>query len=162
MPYVIFDLDGTVINSDHRKASLPDGSLDLAHWIENNTPEKIALDTLLPLARIMRILYDAGNTIVICTARSIQTPEIQEAFDDFFAGNNLPFHDFLNREPDNMESDASLKVRLLTNYFKAKGYNSPAHANAMFFDDNLKVLDAVGKIGITCYDATICNRRLAA
>ena len=162
MPYVIFDLDGTVINSDHRKASKPDGSLDLAHWFENNTPEKIALDTLLPLARIMRILYAAKNTVVICTARSIQTPEIQEAFDDFFVENNLPFHVFLNREPDNMESDETLKVRLLGDYFKAEGFDSPANANAIFFDDNLKVLDAVAKLGIVCYDATICNRRLAA
>jgi FMN phosphatase YigB (HAD superfamily) len=162
MPYVIFDLDGTVINSDHRKASLPDGSLDLAHWIENSTPEKIALDTLLPLARVMRILYAAGNTIVVCTARCIETPEIQEAFDDFFAENNLPFHEFLCREPGNNESDETLKVRLLKNYFKSEGFVSPAEANAIFFDDNLKVLDAVGKIGITCYDSTICNRRLAA
>lgn len=162
MPYVIFDLDGTVINSDHRKVSKPDGSLDLAHWIENNTPEKIALDTLLPLARVMRILYNAGNTIVVCTARSIQTPDVQEAFDDFFVENNLRFHEFLNREPDNMESDETLKVRLLNDYFKAQGFDSPAKANAIFFDDNLKVLDAVAKLGIVCYDATIANRRLSA
>lgn len=162
MPYVIFDLDGTVINSDHRKASLPDGSLDLAHWIENNTPEKIALDTLLPLARIMQVFYARGYTIVVCTARCIETPEIQEAFDDFFAENNLPFHEFLNRETGNNESDETLKVRLLNNYFKSQGFTSPAKANAIFFDDNLKVLDAVAKLGIVCYDSTIANRRLSA
>jgi hypothetical protein len=47
----IYDLDHTVIDSTHRQATLADGSLDLAHWIENNTPELIARDSLLPLAK---------------------------------------------------------------------------------------------------------------
>ena len=162
MAYVIFDLDGTVIDSDHRKAALPDGSLDLAHWFENNTPEKIALDGLLPLANQMRNIYAAGHTVIVCTARSIETTEIQEAHDEFFAVNNLPFHVFLNREPGNMESDASLKVRLLNDYFISEGFTCAADANAIMFDDNLKVISAMLDIGITCFDATKQNRKLAA
>lgn len=162
MAYVIFDLDGTVIDSEHRKAALPDGSLDLAHWLENNTPEKIALDGLLPLADQMRRIYAAGHTVIICTARSAETPEIEAAHDKFFTVNNLPFHVFLSREPGNMESDASLKVRLLNNYFIAEGFTCAADANAIMFDDNLKVISAMLDIGITCFDATKQNRRLAA
>ena len=64
----IFDLDGTVIDSSHRKATLPDGSLDLDHWIENCTPEKIAGDSLLPLAGYMRQVYP-HHEVLICTAR---------------------------------------------------------------------------------------------
>ena len=162
MAYVIFDLDGTVIDSDHRKAALPDGSLDLAHWFENNTPEKIALDGLLPLANQMRNIYAAGHTVIVCTARSIETPEIQEAHDEFFTVNNLPFHVFLNREPGNMEGDASLKVRLLNDYFISEGFTCAADANAIMFDDNLKVIDAMLSIGITCFNAIKQNERLAA
>ena len=162
MAYVIFDLDGTVIDSDHRKATLPDGSLDLAHWFENNTPEKIARDGLLPLAKSMRMIYAAGHTVIVCTARSIETPEIKAAHDEFFACNDLPFHVFLNREPGNMESDASLKSRLLNNYFISQGFTCAADANAIMFDDNLKVISAMLSIGITCFDATKQNRRLAA
>ena len=47
----IFDLDGTIIDSSHRQATLPDGTLNLAHWFENATPEKIFEDKVLPLAR---------------------------------------------------------------------------------------------------------------
>ena len=46
----IYDLDHTVICSAHRQATLPNGDLDLAHWIENSTAELVARDSLLPLA----------------------------------------------------------------------------------------------------------------
>jgi len=35
----IFDLDGTIIDSSHRQATLPDGTLNLPAWIENSTPK---------------------------------------------------------------------------------------------------------------------------
>ena len=162
MAYVIFDLDGTVIDSDHRKATKSDGSLDLDHWFENNVPEKVLADSLLPLADSMRQIYAAGHTVIVCTARSIQTPEIQAAHDKFFLDNNIPFHVFLNREPGNMESDATLKVRLLETYFQSLGFSSAREATPIMFDDNLKVITAMMEIGITCFNAIKYNQRLAA
>ena len=38
----IFDLDGTVIDSSHRQLALPNGDIDLTHWRENSTKEKIS------------------------------------------------------------------------------------------------------------------------
>jgi hypothetical protein len=157
MVYVIFDLDGTVIDSTHRQATKADGSLDLEHWFENNTPEKILRDSLLTLANSMRALMAAGHTIVICTARAIQ-----DADKIFLAVNRLPYHALLHREIGNMESDASLKIRLLETYFIAQGYENAAQARPIMFDDNLKVIDAMVSIGIKCYDATKVNRRIAA
>jgi phosphoglycolate phosphatase-like HAD superfamily hydrolase len=157
MAYVIFDLDGTVIDSTHRQATKADGSLDLDHWFENNTQEKILRDSLLPLADSMRALMAAGHKIVICTARAVQ-----DADKLFLAVNRLPYHALLHREMGNMESDASLKIRLLEQYFIAEGFNNAAEAKALMFDDNLKVIDAMLSIGIKCYDATVINRRLAA
>jgi len=46
----IFDLDHTVVDSSHRQATRPDGSLDLDHWREHSTAKLIERDTLLPLA----------------------------------------------------------------------------------------------------------------
>ena len=157
MAYVIFDLDGTVIDSDHRKATKADGSLDLEHWFEHNVPDKIMQDSLLPLARIMRQMKALGHTVIVCTARAIQPADKV-----FLAVNNLPFDTLLHREIGNMESDSSLKVRLLEQYFIGEGFNSAREAKAIMFDDNLKVIDAMLSIGITCYDATITNKRLAA
>ena len=53
----IFDLDHTVIDSSHRQLTRADGSLDLDHWIENCTREKIYQDKLLPLARLQWLLF---------------------------------------------------------------------------------------------------------
>ena len=157
MAYVIFDLDGTVIDSTHRQATKADGSLDLDHWFENNTHEKIMADSLLPLAKSMRALMAAGHKIVICTARAVQNADKL-----FLAINRLPYHALLHREIGNMESDASLKIRLLEQYFIGEGFACAADAKPLMFDDNLKVIDAMVSIGIKCYDATIINRRLAA
>ena len=157
MAYVIFDLDGTVIDSTHRQATKADGSLDLDHWIENNTADKIMADSLLPLADTMRALAAAGHIIVICTARAVQ-----DADKLFLSINRLPYNALLHREIGNMESDSSLKIRLLETYFIAQGFANAAQARPIMFDDNLKVLDAMLSIGIKCYDATRINKRLAA
>lgn len=157
MAYVIFDLDGTVIDSTHRQATKADGSLDLEHWFANNTADKIMADSLLPLADSMRALMAAGHKIVICTARAIQPADKL-----FLAVNRLAYDALLHREIGNMEGDASLKVRLLEEYFIAEGFNCAADAKAIMFDDNLKVIDAMISIGIKCYDATKVNAKLAA
>lgn len=65
----IFDLDHTVVDSSHRQATRPDGSLDLDHWREHSTPALIERDSLLPLAHEWRKLHRRGHTIIVCTAR---------------------------------------------------------------------------------------------
>lgn len=157
MAYVIFDLDGTVIDSTHRQATKADGSLDLDHWFANNTAEKIMADSLLPLAKSLRALMAAGHKIVVCTARAIQPADKL-----FLAINRLAYDALLHREIGNMESDASLKVRLLEKYFIAEGFDNAAQAKAIMFDDNLKVIDAMLSIGIHCYNAIHVNARLAS
>ena len=76
MPYnksmkkiAVFDLDGTVIDSEHRTPNKADGTLDLDGYFQLRTRENIFKDTLLPLAEIMKEMYDSGDYhIVICTA----------------------------------------------------------------------------------------------
>lgn len=157
MAYVIFDLDGTVIDSEHRKATLPDGSLDLEHWVANNTPEKIAQDSLLPLAEQMRKIYSVGHTVIICTARMFSPADMK-----FLLDNDLPYDVLLHREPGNMEGDDTLKVRLLEDYFQSQGFSCVEDASPMMFDDNLKVIEAMLSIGVACFDAVGFNRRLVA
>ena len=83
----IFDLDGTVIDSSHRQATLPDGTLNLAHWFENATPEKIFKDKILPLAQQIRKRSKAGDYTMICTARTLSDADLE-----FF------HHDYLMRD----------------------------------------------------------------
>lgn len=168
MAYVIFDLDGTVIDSSHRQNTLPDGSLDLAHWIEHNKPEMILRDSLLPLAQSMKQIKKAGHTVIVCTARAFQTAD-----KELLARHGLNYDVYLSRGANIVNADGSvtigdnrgdaqLKIDLLEEYFVGEGFSCAADACAIMFDDNLKVIDAMLSIGITCFNAVKHNKRIAA
>ena len=66
----IYDMDGTIVCSMHRFKTTPEGKIDLAYWIENSTPEKIANDSLLPLAeKYQADIANPETYVVIATAR---------------------------------------------------------------------------------------------
>ena len=150
----IFDLDGTVIDSSHRQNTRPDGSLDLAHWIENNTPEKILADSLLPLAEKMREVR--SDTVAVITARVIQDADLA-----FLKRHNLKFDYLFSRAQGNNSPDDLLKRRAILR-LAAKMNKSIAwmRKNAVFFDDNLAVLDIMASMGIKTINATLANERL--
>ena len=152
----IFDLDGTVIDSSHRQNTLPDGSLDLAHWIENNTVDKILADSLLPLAEKMREVR--SDTVAVITARVIQDADLA-----FLKRNNLKFDFLFSRAQGNNTPDDLLKRRAILK-LAAKMNKSIAwmRKNAIFFDDNLAVLDIMAAMGIKTVNATLANERLTA
>jgi hypothetical protein len=152
---MIFDLDHTVIDSSHRQLTLPDGSLDLAHWIENCTREKIFGDSLLPLADVMRRYYAEGHTVVVCTARVVSQHDL-----DFLAHHGLHYHHFLSRDSD--EGDATLKTRLLNTWAEAEGLPDDWRRNALMFDDNVRVIEAMMRDRLFCFNAIKYNRKLAA
>ena len=80
----IFDLDGTTIDSSHRQNTLPDGSLNLDAWVRNNTPEKIARDSLLPMAESWKTINRQNHQIVIMTARVIGKADLKFLADNGF------------------------------------------------------------------------------
>jgi len=156
-PIVVFDLDGTVICSQHRHLSKEDGSLDLEHWIENCTAEKIFADRLLPLARSMRAMHKAGHHVVICTARVMSEHDLA-----YLENNGLPYHGLLSRSEGDRRADAEMKVCLLNKYLFDLGFASIREANCIMFDDNLKVLAAMAQQGVICINATKENARQVA
>ena len=173
MAYVIFDLDGTVIDSSHRHATKADGSLDLKHWFDNAKPHMIFQDKLLPLVRAMRSLYAAGHHIIICTARCLQQADY-----DFLANNNVPYSHCISREgrfvepgtPDWEKSyhgfigdergDADMKADMLTEFFSKRDLRLGVDVEPIMFDDNLAVVSRMIKIGVHCLDAGKLNKRL--
>lgn len=151
MKVVIFDLDGTVIDSTHRHASNPDGSIDLDHWRENSTPAKIALDSLLPLVHKMRTMHKSGFYVVICTARVLSRADYQ-----FFLNNNIPFRKVLSRPRGNDTEDGALKAAQISELLARLNVE---HSRAQMFDDNQRVIAAMSQIGIRCHDAKKLNKR---
>lgn len=168
MTYVIFDLDGTVVDTSHRYRNLPCGKIDLEYWFANSIPEKIAQDALLPLADSMRKMYAAGHKIVICTARDfspLRGYDMDSIYRKFLADNGLHYHALLHRRmagENHLEfDDGELKIKLLEDFFLTEGYSSARAATPIMYDDNLRVIEAMLSIGVTCFDATKMNRRLA-
>ena len=154
----IFDLDGTVIDSSHRQNTRPDGSLDLARWIENNTVEKILADSLLPLAEKMRSVRSVKDTVAVITARVIQDADLA-----FLKRNDLKFDYLYSRAEGNHTPDDLLKKRAILKLArKLQRSMNWMRKNAIFFDDNLEVLGMMESMGIKTVNATLANERLTA
>jgi len=154
----IFDLDHTVIDSSHRQSTLPDGSLDLAHWIENNTPELIAQDKLLPLATQMRRVRAKGARVIICTARVMQAADFK-----FLADHGLQFDVCLSRAQGDNSADTILKQKLLKSYALRSGFSWARFCkSSVMFDDNLNVIEHLTNLGLKVYNSILLNRELSA
>ena len=153
MQYFIFDLDHTVIDSSHRQSYLPDGSLDLVHWRENSTAEKVAQDTLLPLARVMASAHNVNIRIIVCTAR------VMASADYYFLQQHGLFADYiLSRPEDDTSGDAQLKIRLLNDFVQSQGISWKRFIQgAVMFDDNQTVIKALKAIGLNVVDAVQTN-----
>lgn len=148
MKRVIYDLDGTVIDSKHRQATLPCGSLDLEHWRENSTPDKIANDSLLPLAEQMRKDWLRAE-VIICTARVLSDADY-----DYLFSNGLYFDHCLSRPENNKLPDAYLKEYLLRKHCESEKLPFKYFAStAKMYDDNSSVIEAMTEIGINTIDA---------
>lgn len=167
MAIIIFDLDGTVIDTSHRYRNKPDGTIDLDYWFANSTPEMIARDKLLPLANAWRRYYADNHTIVVCTARDF-TPlngvDLGVVYLDFLESNGLYHHACLHRSlagPDHESlGDGELKTRLLNAWARENGFASISEAGAIMFDDNVTVIREMIAQRVICYDAEDVNAKL--
>lgn len=143
---LIFDLDGTVIDSSHRQLYDPiTGLLDLANWRENSTHEKIMADTLLPLARFWRKRWLTNDTIVVCTARIMGISDLM-----FLDQHGLHFDKILSRpENDRGTPDDLLKVAQLHWYLDSETLRKQ---HVVMFDDSLKVRHSIRRLRVPVLD----------
>lgn len=145
----VYDLDGTVIDSRHRQLADSQGNLDLAAWREHSTPEKIARDSLLPLAQDLKNCLALGLPVAICTARVLG-----DADRAYLREHGLDAPVILSRdgEKDN-RPDAQLKrEKLLSLGVDLRGVT--------LYDDNQSVLAMARELGINALDATTINEAL--
>ena len=136
----IFDLDGTIIDSSHRQATLADGTLNLEAWKQNCTRSKIMKDKVLPLAKQVSKRKAAGDYVVICTARVMSDADF-----DFLQRHNIVAHKVLSRPLGNNEADGHLKAKQLSSLFNLSQFK---RASKIMFDDAASVRSALRKIGI--------------
>ena len=66
---VAYDVDGTLVDSSHRYRALPNGNVDLEHWLANH--DKLWDDTLLPLSDVYKAhIADPETYVIVCTLRA--------------------------------------------------------------------------------------------
>jgi hydroxymethylpyrimidine pyrophosphatase-like HAD family hydrolase len=135
----IYDMDGTIVDSSHRFAILPNGKIDLPFWIENCTPEKVAKDSLLPLAEKYKAqLLDPEIYVVIATARVLAASDWKYIIEVLGMPDKVVSRDGRN----DCRKGADMKIaglRYLNNLSQFK--NAPRH----FYEDNKDYLYPVAE-----------------
>lgn len=155
-PIIFFDLDGTLINSSHRQLKLPDGSLDLNHWRENCTRDKIQRDKLLPLKTLYYSLQRVNTAaLVICTARVITEHDLEYLFHHHLVCDGL-----LSRSSNDNRPDGELKKALILEYCARNKIPIRWLKNCVIYDDNASVRHTLAdSFGIETVDPIPLNKR---
>tara|TARA_B100001939_G_C16760134_1_gene537949 strand:+ start:315 stop:800 length:486 start_codon:yes stop_codon:yes gene_type:complete len=142
----IFDFDGTIIDSDHRQLSNADGSINLDHWRENCTKEKIFQDQLMPLYEYARRLSIAGFDCYGCTARVLSKHD----WEFFFMANlDKIFRKIISRPVGCTTKDSELKSKQLQHFFNFAQFKD---REKVFIDDNEDNRIALARMGATVYN----------
>ena len=137
---VIYDLDGTIIDSTHRIKLHKNGSLDLIHWKQNSTKEQIFKDNLLPLYWQLVSDYKSGNYVVLCTARELGKYDYE-----YIHSMGIYYDKIISRPKNNITVDHILKARQLRYFWQLKPFRK---IHKTFYDDNENNLNAINKLGI--------------
>jgi FMN phosphatase YigB (HAD superfamily) len=151
---VIFDLDETVINSSHRTPNNDDGTLNLQAYIALHTPENVAKDVLLPLARTMQRLIAEGHKVAIITARDMAACDYE-----YLAANGIKPKHIYSRDKAGKKHyrmrDGEYKVEWIRRLPKTLLAN-----HIIMFDDAKPVKSALRKLGIVCICGIKVNKKL--
>ncbi len=170
---IIYDLDGTIIDSSHRVNFDAKGKFDLSYWIEKNTPENIWADSLLPLAKLMRhnvTQWQAGIVgtpePVILTAR-----EMGQHDHGFLRNHGLKSDSrrpmlIMSRDKASGEHrylpDVEYKRQWLDEFLFCRWELSPHNGDLIAYDDNPGIIDLFQSFGIFCNDAKKLNKEMGA
>tara|TARA_R100000781_G_scaffold110286_1_gene75617 strand:- start:297 stop:740 length:444 start_codon:yes stop_codon:yes gene_type:complete len=139
MRLYIYDLDGTVIDSSHRRRFDTNGNLRLSYWKSHNTRKDIFGDSLLPLAKHMKKKM-IGNIVLVCTAREISQDDL-----DFLENNGLRFDHILSRPKGVNTEDHILKYHQLKKFLVQNPY---LPKRKIMYDDSMENLQEISKLKI--------------
>ena len=146
----IFDLDGTVIDSSHRRQYNPDGTLNIAAW-RKCTRDMIMRDSLLPLARIMRELIATNKMVAICTSRVLNETDWE-----YLETHQILPRIIISRVEGDTTPDAEFKTRELK-----WSFNALTLRQSQMWEDMPDIRASVSKLGVYTLDPAPFNKVLA-
>ena len=146
----IFDLDGTVIDSSHRREYNADGTLNISAW-RKCTRESIMRDSLLPLASVMRELIASNKMVAICTARVLGKADWE-----YLEMHQILPRIIISRVEGDTTPDAEFKTRELQWSFGAG-----LLMQSQMWEDMPDIRASVSKLGVYTLDPAPFNKVLA-
>lgn len=136
-PCVIFDIDGTLADVEHRQVWVRDGK---KRWDKFNA--LMAEDApKQDIIKLNHILYAAGQTIILCSGREEIHRDVTEKW---LKDNDVKYHDLFMRRKMDFRKDSIVKKELLMD-IRAIGFEP-----WIVFDDRNQVVDMWREEGLTC------------
>lgn len=137
---ILCDVDGTLSNGQHRQHYL---SIKPKNWkaFVNASPLDPPYEDVVWL---VKTLHEAGNTILIVTARSEDERNVTKKWLDEVAGLKHVYEKMYMRESGDYRDDAIVKKEILEN-IRLDGYDP-----FMVLDDRNKVVNMWRSVGIRC------------
>jgi hypothetical protein len=131
----MYDLDGLAIDSLHRYKS-KNGNIDLEYWRENDVPEKIMQDSLMPMAQHLKdSIADSSIYVIIATARACFE---NDANYDFLNLHFSGYNKFIHRQGvDDTRGGAEIKIKGMKRFLGLKQFRG---AKFHVYEDNHKYL----------------------
>ena len=160
-PAVIFDLDGTLCDTTHRKHLLPENkSITSDDW--DNDLAKDAWrefhmwcghDTLIhPVAEILYQYWIKNTKIIFCTARPFYVYDLTIGWISKHIPGIKGFYNIYMREIDDKRKSAILKLEMLEHI--RKEYNV-----VCAFEDHPEAIKMFNDNGVLCLKPCISNNR---
>ncbi len=137
----IFDLDGTLCNTDHR-----------LKWIEGEKPnwdmfnsECFRDEVFKDVAKILDLVYMAGNDIIFVTGRDGSHRELTVEW--LLSNLNLEPEEYqlFMRPPGNRHADVSVKTKIYNENIKGR------YEILGVFEDRDRVVEMWRNLGLTCF-----------
>lgn len=138
MKAVIFDVDGTLADCEHRRKYIAEKPKDYESFYH---PANVIQDPVIePIAKLVRTLAP-HHYILIVTARRFEDKEVTI---QWLEQHNIPWHALYIREQGDRRRDEIFKKEVLDE-IRAAGYNVE-----LVFDDRDRVVKMWRDQGLTC------------
>lgn len=135
-----FDIDGTIADCEHRVKYWTQKPRNWKKFVDESLNDQPYDDILW----LLRTLHQAGNTILIITARSDNEREITTKWLHETAKLEGIYSKLYMREAEDYRDDSTVKKEML-DQIKLDGYNL-----YMMFDDRSMVVEMWREVGIRC------------
>jgi len=132
---IVFDIDGTIANVDHRRHWVATKPKNWAAWNAGMANDTVHED----IVEMMDLFADKDYQIVLCSGRGDDTRAVTEKW---LADNDIPYKALFMRRAGDYRKDSIVKVELLQQIRQWHG--DPF----IWFDDRTQVVDAIRDAGV--------------